>query len=158
VGVHDTALWRVAATLHRQAAGEALLAGLLGRLCTTGAGESRLPRDRCAAGYPAPMAAQGAGLTNCRAWVASCSQRSPWRAGMVAHSRMRRPSCLGSKRAPIPDPTSWSTWFLGSFTTSSPPLSMAKVLPPTLSPGEEPNPVPRAHRRIGQQAGGKLLE
>src|SRR6266545_3923701 len=57
---------------------------------------------------------------------------------------MSRPSRLGSNRCPMPDATTPSTRSFGSFTTSSSPHpSMAKILPPTLSPGFDPNPVPR---------------
>src|SRR6266508_113133 len=88
--------------------------------------------------------------TNCSASLASWSQSRLCRMGMVTHCFMSRPSCRGSKRAPAPEATSSSTRCFGSFTTSSPPLSMAKVLPPTLSPGEEPHP----ERRIARVSTG----
>ncbi len=88
--------------------------------------------------------------TNCSASLASWSQSRLCRMGMVTHCFMSHPSCRGSKRAPAPEATSSSTRCFGSFTTSSPPLSMAKVLPPTLSPGEEPHP----ERRIARVSTG----
>jgi hypothetical protein len=79
--------------------------------------------------------------TNSSASVISCSHWASCCVDVAAHSFIRWP-LPRSKRSAVPASTSSSTRAFGSFTTSWLRTIMAKILPPTLSPGEEPNPVP----------------